>query len=149
VAAAATQWPKGDRQHQPTNRFQPTHRLNELTRRRQHFHAFFLSTVFIQMSETLPVTKMTLNEQHCTMNKRFICQLFFGFRDNYTERLTCHHKEEKRHGGQKRRKRNCSTQRRKKKLRLERVKTWKRSLHHTNKTDVAYYTFTHISTLPK
>lgn len=32
----------------------------------------FLSTVFIQMSETLLVTKMTLNEQHCTMNKRVV-----------------------------------------------------------------------------
>lgn len=115
VAVAATQRPKADRQHRsPTDR---CHTSIKWTHKKKTTFSctVFFSTVFIQMSETLPVTKMTLNEQHCTMNKRVICQLFFGFRDNYTERLTCHHKEEKRHGGQKRRKRNCSTQRRKKK----------------------------------
>lgn len=109
MAAAATQRPNADRHHH-------TRPLIVLpTSKRQHFHAlFFLSTVFIQMSETLSVTKMTLNEQHCTMNKRVICQLFFGFRDNYTKRLTCHHREKKRETQRtEEKKRNCSTQVRK------------------------------------
>lgn len=84
---------------------------------------FFFSTVFIQMSETLPVTKMTLNEQHCTMNKRVICQLFFGFRDNYTERLTCHHREEKRDTEDRREEKGTAQLKGEKKGRMERVKT--------------------------
>lgn len=63
VAAAATQRPNGDRQHhRPADRFHTSIKWTQLTRKRQHFHAlFFFSTVFIQMSETLPVTKKMNN----------------------------------------------------------------------------------------
>lgn len=97
------------------------------------------------MSETLPVTKMTLNEQHCTMNKRVICQLFFGFRDNYTERLTCHHREEKRDTEDRREEKGTAQ------LKGEKKEGWKKGKKHDNVHQQAKqtHTFTHVSTLPK